>query len=367
MESEETSLSSDSWVDLGGDDPNLYPDVHSDDDLYSSSMITPKSPSSQERSDFSETQPPPSGQSHAASGVGVQILSNARMSSYSTKSQGQVNQTKASDFVSQKSSVPRASTSESRSTCLQETDFDSMDWTSQESPNSSPEHDASPKRPRTMNDFESERGERSGPSTRGGPGGRRKGSPKKKLEFEERHTYDGRDTKSRGHGGGGNRGNKRGNRGDRLDCRPDNMSREQDIRSRHGNNSCEHSQQDFEKSLVAKGAVSGSEFCGQGNARRPLLQNSYTNQQGQQSQPGPSNINKQADTGRYQNLRSEDEGGEIPSSTVEVSNINPKTSEETVEMYFESKRFGGGPVVSTALKDGTAAITFEDPTGNYNS
>ena len=327
MESEETSLSLESWVDVGGDDPNLYPDVHSDDDLYSSSMITPKSPPSQERS-------------------------------------GQFNRTNASGSVPSKSSVPQGSTSESHSTCLQETDFDSMDWASVESPNSSPEHEASPKRPRTMNDFESERCERSGPSTRGGRGGRRKGSPKKKLGFEESHTYDGRDTKLRGHTGGGNRGNKRGNRGGRQDCRPDNTSRDQDARSRHGNNSREQSQQDFGVSLGAKGA-SGSEFCGQGNARKQLFQNSYSNQQDQQSQPGPTNVNKQADTGRYQNLRSEDEGGEIPSATVEVSNINPLTSEEMVEMYFESKRSGGGPIVSTVLKDGTAVITFEDPTGNH--
>ena len=59
------------------------------------------------------------------------------------------------------------------------------------------------------------------------------------------------------------------------------------------------------------------------------------------------------------------EEGELPSATIEVSNINPKTSEDTLEMYFESKRSGGGPIISTTLKDDTARITFEDPIGNY--
>ena len=60
-----------------------------------------------------------------------------------------------------------------------------------------------------------------------------------------------------------------------------------------------------------------------------------------------------------------EEEGELPSATIEVSNINPKTSEDTLEMYFESKRFGGGPIVSKTLQDGAATITFEDPIGNY--
>ena len=52
--------------------------------------------------------------------------------------------------------------------------------------------------------------------------------------------------------------------------------------------------------------------------------------------------------------------------SVEVSGLGPKTSEETIVMYFENKRRSdGGPVADIQFEEGsgTAIVTFEEAEG----
>ena len=50
------------------------------------------------------------------------------------------------------------------------------------------------------------------------------------------------------------------------------------------------------------------------------------------------------------------------SSAILVNNIGDK-DEEIIKMYFESRRSGGSDVLSVALNDGNAIVTFEDHKG----
>ena len=51
--------------------------------------------------------------------------------------------------------------------------------------------------------------------------------------------------------------------------------------------------------------------------------------------------------------------------TVAVRGLHPSTSKETVELYFENKRSGGGPVddVTMDAEKGVAYVTFEKTEG----
>ncbi|XP_077991160.1 protein mono-ADP-ribosyltransferase PARP14-like isoform X2 [Glandiceps talaboti] len=45
--------------------------------------------------------------------------------------------------------------------------------------------------------------------------------------------------------------------------------------------------------------------------------------------------------------------------TIEVTGFKPDTSTDTLELYFESKKSGGGPIVESKLNNGVFTVTFE--------
>ena len=56
-------------------------------------------------------------------------------------------------------------------------------------------------------------------------------------------------------------------------------------------------------------------------------------------------------------------------NSIEVSNINPATGLDSLELHFESEKFGGGSIEKTDYHDqqrGLAIITFEDEESGSN-
>ena len=57
---------------------------------------------------------------------------------------------------------------------------------------------------------------------------------------------------------------------------------------------------------------------------------------------------------------------QVPVSTrIVVSGISDNTTHDAIELYFESRRYGGGPVerVEFTPKSGNAVVVFQDPKG----
>ena len=57
---------------------------------------------------------------------------------------------------------------------------------------------------------------------------------------------------------------------------------------------------------------------------------------------------------------------QVPISTsIVVSGISNDTTHDAIELYFESRRYGGGPVerVEFIPKGGRAVVVFQDPKG----
>ncbi|XP_072026437.1 protein mono-ADP-ribosyltransferase PARP14-like [Amphiura filiformis] len=209
-----------------------------------------------------------------------------------------------------------------------------MDWESHEmgSPSSdsnSPQN--SPKRPRRMRGNNNEKGlkrggqvkkhqtasrEKNTPSTSGGPQSKSYNDGKDVLH----HEPEGYGDVGNGLGAGnrrGNRTNKQNNRNTKTDYAGNSNTQNRGERSGRGYS---QNQEDF--------------------------------------QMDPSDVNMSPENVQDQQSCQTDDA----TATVEVSHIQPRTSEETVVMYFESKRkSGGGPILDIKLNQGTATITFENP------
>ena len=51
-------------------------------------------------------------------------------------------------------------------------------------------------------------------------------------------------------------------------------------------------------------------------------------------------------------------------TSIVVSGISDNTTRDAIELYFENRRNGGGPVERVELlKDGRAVVVFQDPKG----
>ena len=68
-----------------------------------------------------------------------------------------------------------------------------------------------------------------------------------------------------------------------------------------------------------------------------------------------------------QRLEKEEEKARGPLCTIEVFGMKDTTSKDTLELYFESKRSGGGTVeeVKGEMDDGVLLVTFVDEKSTY--
>ena len=101
---------------------------------------------------------------------------------------------------------------------------------------------------------------------------------------------------------------------------------------------------------------------GQSTSQQELKQHVQYQQEKHFQQAGPSTVDIPSENIQQVSPGNDDDDDDT-SATVEVSHILSKTSEDTVVMYFESRRSGGGPVLDIKMNQGSALVTFEDPAG----
>ena len=64
----------------------------------------------------------------------------------------------------------------------------------------------------------------------------------------------------------------------------------------------------------------------------------------------------------------EEDEVDFPTRAIEVSGYKPTTHRDTLMMYFENRKSGGGEIADFAINDNknTATISFVDPSGNIS-